>query len=175
MSALIRLLFHICLFRNGPEDMPYEPRLLGALLFSWLAVQVFGSAMQLGLSLAQMLAVQLLSMLVLMAGTGLVLTFKNLRGRFLQTAMALVGVDLVISVLALPLLIISYMVGAHLPFLDGVYLVLIGWQLAVQSFVFHRALRVSPFLGLGLAIGFMVLTLLLVSNWMPGILTAAGG
>src|SRR6056300_1118878 len=33
MTALIRLFIRVCLFRNGPEDMPYAPPLLGMLLF----------------------------------------------------------------------------------------------------------------------------------------------
>lgn len=175
MNALIRLLFRICLFRNGPEDMPYAPPLLGVLLVFWLLVQMLSGALQLGLSLGQMLAVQALSMAILLGGSALILMFKELFARFLQTALALVGVDVLLSIFGLPLVILSRVAGTPLPFLDGLYLMLVCWHLAVQSFIFHRALRVSPFLGLGLAVGFLVLTLLAIGLWLPGIFDAAGG
>lgn len=170
MTALIRLFVRVCLFRNGPEDMPYAPPLVGILLFLWLLVQLLSAALQIGLTLGQMLTVQLLSMAVLLAGTAVLLAFKNLGRRWTQTAMALVGVDLLLSVIALPLMLLNLLAGQHLPFIDGLYLMLISWQMAVQSFVFHRALNVSPFLGLGLAFGFLILTFLIIGAWMPDVI-----
>lgn len=173
MTALIRLLIRLCLFRNGPEDMPYIPPLLGLLLVAWFVVQLISGVLQHALSLPQMIGVQCLSMAVLQIGTAAVLAFKNLAPRWTQTAMALIGVDLVMSVAALPLLLINLLAGESLGFVNVLSLLLISWQLAVQSFIFHRALRVSPFLGLGLAFGLMVLTYLVVGWVMPQALQAA--
>lgn len=170
MTALFRLFVRVCLFRSGPEDMPYAPPLLGILLFLWLLVQLLSGALQIGLSLDQMLAVQLLSMALLLTGTAVLLAFKNLTGRWTQTAMTLIGVDLVLSVLALPLMLLNLLAGQHLPFIDGVYLMLVSWQMAVHSFVFYRALQVSPLLGLGLAFGFLILTFLIIGAWMPEVI-----
>lgn len=172
MTALIRLLIRICLFRNGPEDMPYIPPLLGLLLVAWFVVQVLSGVLQQSMPLPQMIGVQFLSMAVLQVGTAAVLVFKNLTARWTQTAMALIGVDLVMSTAALPLLLIDYLAGASLGFVNVLSLLLISWQLAVQSFIFHRALRVSPFLGLWLAFGFLVLTYLVVGWVMPQALQA---
>lgn len=173
MNALIRLFVQVCLFRRGPEDMPYASPLVVGLLAIWLLVQLLNGLLQTGLSAAQMLGVQMLSMTLMLGATALALAFKGLPGRWLQTALALIGVDIALSLASVPLLLFSLEAGQRLPFVDGLYLLLVAWQLAVQSFIFHRALVVSPLLGLAFAFGLLVLTFMLLGVWMPEVFEAS--
>ena len=102
MNALLNVFARLCVFRRGPEDMPYAPPLVGILLALWMVIQLLSAALQDGLSVAQMVGVQLLAMGLLLGSSALVLAFKNLLGRWTQTAIALIGVDIALSLLALP-------------------------------------------------------------------------
>lgn len=173
MNALIRLFARVCLFRSGPEAMPYAPPLVAMLLGVWLLVQLLNGLLQANITSAEMVGVQMLSMGLMLGATALLLAFKGRQGRWCQTALALIGVDIALSLASLPLLLLNQMAGQHLPFIDGLYLILVAWQLAVQSFIYHRALDVSPLLGLALAFGLLVLTFMLLGIWMPEVLEAA--
>ncbi|UWN51092.1 hypothetical protein ASALC70_03317 [Alcanivorax sp. ALC70] len=167
MNALLKLFARLCVFRSGPEDMPYIPPLLALMLAVWLALQMLAASLQAGLTLAQMVGVQLISLTVLAGATTAVLGFKQLLERWVQTMMALLGVDILLTLVALPLLLIGHAMGGTPPFVDGLYLIVVSWQLAIQSFIFHRAFAVGPLLGLALAFGLLILTFMVVSGVMP--------
>ena len=72
--------------------------------------------------------------------------------------------------LALPVLLLGHALGGTPSVLEGVYLLLVSWQLAVQAFIFHRAFAIGPLLGLALAFGLLILTFMLVGALMPEVL-----
>jgi hypothetical protein len=146
---------------------------VGILLALWMVIQLLSAALQDGLSVAQMVGVQLLAMGLLLGSSALVLAFKNLLGRWTQTAIALIGVDIALSLLALPMLLIGHAAGGTPSILEGVYLLLVSWQLAVQAFIFHRAFAIGPLLGLAMAFGLLILTFMLVGALMPEVLQAS--
>ena len=163
MNALLNVFARLCVFRRGPEDMPYAPPLVGILLALWMVIQLLSAALQDGL----------LAMGLLLGSSALVLAFKNLLGRWTQTAIALIGVDIALSLLALPMLLIGHAAGGTPSILEGVYLLLVSWQLAVQAFIFHRAFAIGPLLGLAMAFGLLILTFMLVGALMPEVLQAS--
>ncbi|MDX1804083.1 MAG: hypothetical protein R3292_08375 [Alcanivorax sp.] len=173
MTALIKLFWHFCLFRASPAQSPYSPALFLLVLAAWLLVQLLVASLQNALPVGELMTSQVISMAVVLAGCGLLLAFKRLSGRWLQTAMALVGVELMMTLVSLPLLLVRLSVTQPLPFLDGLYLMLISWQLAAQGFIYHRSLSVSPFLGLGVAITLLIVSYALVVTLMPQILASA--
>ena len=173
MNALIRLFARVCLFRSGPEDIPFAPPLVAILLAIWLLVQFINGALQTGLSVAQMIGVQMLSMLLMLGASAAILAFKGLQARWTQTALALIGVDIALSLVSIPLLLLNHAIGQQIPLINGLYLMLVVWQLAVQSFIYHRALSVSPLLGLALAFGLLVFTFMLIGAWMPEVFETA--
>ena len=111
--------------------------------------------------------------MVVLAGTGLLLAFKGLQGRWLQTALSLVGVDVVLTLLSLPLLALNASMAQSLSAIELLYLVLVSWQLAAQSFIYHRALNVGPFLGLGVAMTLLVASYAGVVLLLPEVVTGA--
>ena len=69
MNALLNVFARLCVFRRGPEDMPYAPPLVGILLALWMVIQLLSAALQDGLSVAQMVGVQLLAMGLLLGSS----------------------------------------------------------------------------------------------------------
>jgi len=109
-----------------------------------------------------------------LAGTGLLLSFKGLQGRWLQTALSLVGVDVILTLMSLPLLALNASVEQSLSAIELLYLVLVSWQLAAQSFIYHRSLNVGPFLGLGVAMTLLVASYAGVVLLLPEVVTGQG-
>ena len=173
MNALLNVFARLCVFRRGPEDMPYAPPLVGILLALWMVIQLLSAALQDGLSVAQMVGVQLLAMGLLLGSSALVLAFKNLLGRWTQTAIALIGVDIALSLLALPMLLIGHAAGGTPSILEGVSLLLVSGQLGVQAFIFHCAFAIGPLPGVAVAFGLLILTFMLVGALMPEVLQAS--
>ena len=139
------------LFRSSPANLPYSlPCLLltllayslvGLILLSELR-SVFSIIAQIGLEVLLLSAFSLI---------GLRLTKKN--ERLLQTVSALIGVNLVISIVSLPIMYLLPEVEPEQP-IDPLVLqlnlMLLLWNLAALSLIFKRSLEIRT-----LAAGFM--------------------
>ena len=100
MYDIIKLLFEICLFKKGPQDIPYSVWLPRLLMIIYVSVS--------GLTLSfhfDGLAVflQLITDMLLVVGfVGLLLSVNRRLSRFNQTLSAVLGTDAMISFMALP-------------------------------------------------------------------------
>ena len=155
MTALLQLFFDICIFRKGPQDVPSSP-----FLFQ-LTLAVYGLIGLLLLNLEVDLAHSLLRLVMeaamLMGFLYVTLVSAQLKNRLLQTAIAMLGTDAMISAFALPFLVaISGVEEAK-----GVYIVLLMlmlWHVAIMGHILRHALSRSYGFGLGLAIFYFVAT-----------------
>ncbi len=75
--------------------------------------------------------------------------------------------------LALPVLLLGHALGGTPSVLEGVYLLLVSWQLAVQAFIFHRSFAIGPLLGLAMTFGLLIPTFMLVGALMREVLQAS--
>lgn len=173
MTVLMTLFWRLAIFRASPENAPYSPSLLALVLAGWFVLQLVVGSLQTALPIGVLVSSQLLSLTVVLAGTGLLLSFKGLQGRWLQTALSLVGVDVVLTLISLPLLALNASVEQSLSAIELLYLVLVSWQLAAQSFIYHRSLNVGPFLGLGVAMTLLVASYAGVVLLLPEVVTGA--
>ena len=174
MKALMTLFWRLAIFRAGPEDTPYSPSILAVVLMIWSGLQLMVGLAQSNVPAGLLLVSQWLALTVLLGGTLFLLSFKGLRARWLQTATALVGVDVVLSIVNLPLLAMGALLGGASGGLEIFYLLLVSWQLAAQAFIFHRALNVGPFLGLAIAMMLLVLSFGTIATVLPEVLVPAG-
>ena len=149
MSSLIATFRELCQFRRGPQDLPYAPRLLAALMLASLlartsAGQLFATpeapVSPLRAALATLFVLALLHTL---------LSLRRFANRFVQTALAWSGLDLIFLALSLPLLLgmgkpptsPEAMTPAQLVLMWPL-LALMIWKLAVQVHVLRQALEV---------------------------------
>jgi hypothetical protein len=174
LSAFLASLFDLCRFRRGPEDMPYSPRLLVALLAACGVLQVL-------FNLRQGASPQMLVAGILAGAAALGVIHPLLRGRgkaerFVQTAIALASVYLLFGIVAdalamgLPLKALTEQILAHPeqpPALTaGQTLLLLAifllgiWQLCVWVRILRRSLDVS------LAGAVLVFLMLLFVDWI---------
>lgn len=148
MFELIKLLFDICLFKKGPQDLPFSVGL------SWVLVAADVSVSFLMLSIRTdwlNSALQaIVGVLLIIGFSWLILYVARKRERFNQTTIALLGTDAMISFFALPGMA-SMMIGtgALLAFLITIALMI--WHWAVTGHIIRNALEQTWSFSLGIA------------------------
>lgn len=143
MWRLAAAFFEIAVHRRGPEHLPASQFLLGLLFVSYLIVGF--AAIQVGETAAsRALPVFVADSLIYYTYIWLVLSFFKLGGRFLQTASALIGVDIFFNALGLPLVAWSSAVESA----DGdptvpllLFIVLFFWSIDVAGYIVSRAIE----------------------------------
>jgi len=153
--------FDLCLLRGGPQDLPYSPRLLVALIVASTAVDAFAGHLIGDVDGA--LARSLLSTLVVLGLCRLALTVRSLQNRFVQTAIALVACGIAFSLVQLPFVLMAGPVPAPGTALTGAQilagwatLALLVWQLAVSAHVMRHAIESSFGLAFALVVSWLV-------------------
>lgn len=174
MKDLWSLFWQLVALRRGPEDMPRSVVLMITVVIIDMALGIAcdwlsGPARWNGLSSVGSSGVELvLDVITLWA----LLRFKTVEGRYTQSLVAIYASDLLLSVCAVPLIVLM----AHLPTQSPVGLVafmlellLIGWSLGVRGFIYHRSLRIGLFQGNMLSIALFLLTATINFRLFPAI------
>ncbi len=152
---LIKLFLDICLFRKGPQDTPASTMLLNWTLGAYFVV---GFAL-LGLETQWVEAViqVLLEGAMLLGFVWISLKAAGKMNRFLQTTIAMLGTDALISSLAIPLVAIA-VANPHAVIITLLLLMLMLWHVGVVAHILRHALSQTLAIGLGLAIVYVVFT-----------------
>lgn len=148
MFEIIKLLFDICLFKKGPQDLPSSVGLLRLLLVvdvsvSFLMVSIRTDWLA---SLLQAIA----SALLIVGFSWLMLYVGRKWERFYQTTIALLGTDTLISFFALPGMA-SMMIGTGALWAFIITIGLMIWHWAVTGHIIRNALGQTWTFSLGLA------------------------
>ncbi|MFI3186821.1 MAG: hypothetical protein QX198_12680 [Methylococcaceae bacterium] len=148
MFELIKLLFDICLFKKGPQDLPSSLWLFRALVIVNVCVSFLMISLQAGWFFSLL---QALVSAVLIVGFGwLMLYMSRKRQRFYQTTTALLGTDALISFFALPGMG-SMMTGKAVLLSFIITLALMLWHWTVTGHIIRNASGQSWTFSLGLA------------------------
>jgi hypothetical protein len=164
MSALLATIAGLMRLRAGPQDLPYSPPLLAALLVAQvgldgLAAHHFGAGD--GLLLRAVVAV-----LVGLGVPYLVLSVARRTARFVQTATAIVATGLAFALLVLPVVALvgrlpddpAELTAGQVLF-GWLSLALLAWKLVVQGSIFRHALEVPLRQGVLLAVALLLVEL----------------
>jgi hypothetical protein len=159
--GLLSQVVDLCRFRGGPQDLPYKPELLIALLVASIALDLTSATL---LDVGDnALARSLFSTSLLLALCWIALAIRGLRSRYVQTAIALVACSMVFSILILPL---AYLFGppqdstktltSTQTLLAWLGLGVLVWKLAVDAHNVRQAIDAPYLLGLGLALAWAI-------------------
>jgi hypothetical protein len=173
LLALVHFFIELCLLRRNPQDLPASTTLFGLVL----AVAVVGGlllSLTAGASLAAGLAQTLLDLLLMLGVLHLATKALNKQARYVQTATALVGVDVVIGLVALLPVSLAQPVatgaepGAGVLLAGLMFLVLVGWSVLVVGHILRHAFDVSLAQGVVIAIAFDVFSFVVISALTQG-------
>ncbi len=149
-SGLIQRFLAIATLRAGPEDLPYSPRLLGLAITLTAAlnipvIQQYSPEARPFLQIALMVGYNA-------AFLGAALALRGHGQRFMQTATALFGCDAIISLAALPVLLIIGAPGEANATAAFAFFALLIWNIAVVNHILRSALSLSGVLSFGITL-----------------------
>ena len=171
MTAVLKLLFGICLLRNGPESVPTQAWFLVALVGANLALTVFVlGAVPPGLPAGLALNVALIGITTTAALTWFALYVRNLEPRFPATLGAMLGTHLII---AAAMWVGIYIVGADR--VGGAAIAFLIWTVVVAGFILHRALGCKLWVGILLALGIRAVGVVITDAALGAAISAAIG
>lgn len=153
MWPLAAAFVEITLHRRGPESLPASRFLFGFVLVCYVSMGLLVLGLRGAFSPLQLL-IFCGDLALYLAFVFAVLRFFKLDRRFRQTAIALLGSDIVINACSLPLALVGQMTGAATdsgPLL-WVFFGLLLWWIDVAGFVLSRALNQPYIVGLMLVI-----------------------
>jgi hypothetical protein len=177
MKSLWSLLWQLCQLKRGPDDVPHSVQLL--LLVAALDVMLGVSGQLVADPDRTRIAIALTLLAVAMDAVVLwaLLAFKHLQARWVQSLTAILGIDLFLSVVALPLTLMSVVVAPKSA-LIGVIVVsqmlLVGWNIGLRGFVLHRALNIGMLQGNMLSFALFLFNVWISISLFPELLPAKG-
>lgn len=169
MTELARIFVNIALLRRGPQDLPASGFLLGVLLLVSGLVNLgvaFAFELDVGLMLGRFVLAAALSLILTIA----VLSIASRPQRFLQTATAMIGAELVTVPFGLLLFILAKPYGNFtehpewLQFLDGLYE---AWNIVIAGYIYRMALERSLFVGVLVAFACEIIVVLAIQGAFP--------
>ena len=172
MKPLFSLFWQICLFRRGPQDVPYAPGLLALLVILVLVLDAASIPLLSAFAIPSddprapeppsplvQLAAQVLMLGGWLLAIRIILQFKRLNGRFVQTATAALGTDLITSLpqLLFYVVVVANPVQSPLVGLSQLaLLILYIWDMLIKGQIYSQAMNISRIQGnlLSLALWF---------------------
>ncbi|MEW5756254.1 MAG: hypothetical protein AB1810_08105 [Pseudomonadota bacterium] len=162
MHALIKVFLEICWFRRGPQDIPT------ASVLRNLAVIVYtltGTLVALGAQETPERAILggLIDATLIILLTTALLWFLGKPERLTQTLTALTGCGTLLNLISYPMLLLFYAAGES-PFVSLLLSAVAIWNIMVVAHILRHAIGQPLFVGMALAIVYVV-TILLTINW----------
>ena len=174
LKSLFQLYLQIMLLRKGPQDIPHSPFLLAAIITLVLVLSLLLMFLpdSKGHShpVDQMVLFVLVHYAVMIGSVYLLLKALKYSTRTLQTLCALLGMDIIFSVLHLVLYLLSALVAPANTLVLIFSYILIIWSLVVNATIFRHALTISI-----LAAGMLSYTFFLLSLYIHNQFGLLGG
>lgn len=163
MWQLATAFAEIALRRRGPESLPDSAFLLLLVLAADVAVSLVSETIVGGLTSLDLVLLSS-NILLSLAFTFAALTFFKLERRFRQTASALLGTDVFITLVYLPFAAGARLSGIDLSDVDAlgespflwIWLVFFFWSIYVYAFVLARSLSQPLLVGIMFAILYLL-------------------
>ncbi len=148
--STIETFARIALLRSGPQDLPFSTGLMGAVIAITAAINYPVIARYTPES--EPLLQILLLLLYNLGFLGAALWIRGHSARFVQTATAVFGTDVIVSTIALPVLLVIGSPNESNALAAISFLVLIIWNIAIVNHILHQALMLNRVITLGITL-----------------------
>ncbi len=166
MYAYLNLLFAICLFRKGPQDIPYSKILFRLSILSYALVSYL--LLHLSVTSLQALLQVAVEIILVIIFSFIVLSLTNKRSRLIQTASALLGTDTLISCTALPV-IATLSIDNNNLLAFFTMLALMVWHWLITAHILRHALEQTFSFAMGIAFLYIFSTYQIMGVLFPAI------
>ncbi len=155
----------MCLLLSSPERLPYNPYAFALTVFAYFAIGglLVENASDYGVIAARILLEMAMLAAIVRAG----LNIRQWPERFAQTFSALVGINLVLTAVSIPLQSLLD-IDAEQPSAFAFYLfvAILVWNLAAISLVLKRAFEISTPLSAMISFSYFVLNYIIVALFL---------
>ncbi len=158
---VLATLLNVCLLRANPQDLPASNALVGLALAAHFLANVLTGLDETNVENALIAGAMDTLLLVALTHTGLML--RNLRERTRQTLVALAGAGALLAVAAWVVVTATGMVTEQAWI---VWLPFLFWFLAVYGHILRHAFNVTLGVGLLLATGYVLLSLMVTGPFL---------
>ncbi len=144
LKTLFNSFLEICLFQRGPQDLPTSGFFLGIVFVISLSVALLLNLIN--LSFQHAVVAVILNFAVVIIITQLILRLYNKPMRFVQTLTAQLGAGIVISVFAVPVVVMLVYAEKHDVSMTTGSLFWLGlfiWEIAVTAHILRHALSTT--------------------------------
>jgi hypothetical protein len=171
MIILLRFI-DICIFKAGPADIPASGWLMKLSILCYFVISLLVNTFEHGL-LANFLASVVEITFVLLA-VKVLLQFRGLANRYLQTVTAIAGTSCCIGIVALPILgIFHFFAGAEdvrVTVLSVWLMILLTiWSLAVTSHIFEQSLAIKKGTAMVITIAYAIILIMVIRFVIIGV------
>ena len=167
MLNIVRVLFNICLLKDGPEDLPYSYVLFSIItIFSFIVSVLIGHIVH---DLYVATTTSLAGLFFTIIFTKLLLIKKS--ERLLQTLIAMFGSVTIINIFSIPSVYsLTYLELSEMTktFFGITTFALFVWIIIVYGYIFSKALSVLMGYGLAISVGYAVLSLMILELFIAG-------
>jgi len=165
-SGLIRLVLifvEIALHRSGPDALPESRFLFGLLLTIYFVVGVAAALILRPFTVA--IGIVAFDTALYLGVVWLLLALYKVSNRYLQTASALLGTGIIMTLAQIPIFATADFDNAEVTLTSGgvvLFLLSLVWSLDIAAFVLSRALQLSYFAAV------LIVTMYVVSSFTLG-------
>jgi hypothetical protein len=166
LLVIINFFIELALLRRAPQDLPASQVLLAIVLFVGIGAGLL-LAMTAGVGLASGLVQSLLDLGLMLAALWLALRFVAHGERFVQTATSLIGLDTLITLMALLPVGLARPADADsglLALAGLLFLMLVAWSVLATGHILRHAFGLTLVQGAAIAIGFDLLSFVIVGG-----------
>lgn len=165
----IKLIWAICRFQQGPEDVPYSPTLFLVAFIANFCLVVLGLIDE---QPWDTVVFNVLLLLILTsAAIGVLLRIRKVFARLLQTLTAIFASSALLTTLTLPMVLCSMLLFKIFPpnapiqmvqfFFIMIFFAIFIWSIAVDGWILSKSLNISRGFGLMWAVVFEFLNIYL--------------
>jgi hypothetical protein len=155
--ACLKHYVKMCLFLSSPSNLPFNPKTVALTLLAYVMVgyTLLGNERNLISILGQIL----IEVGILYAISNTVLKLVKKPERLIQTMSALIGINLIVSLVSIPVfyLLSSPTPDQLSPMALQINLILLVWNLAIISLIFKRAFQINTLLAGFIAFNYFLL------------------
>jgi len=170
MWIIFNFFWRICLLRASPENIPSSRALTLSLLGAYTVLSLITLYfIKSEITILNGLTAISVEVLIEASLVYSLLFFKGVRNRFFSTFAALLGTNILLTAIILPLniLLINMAEGLLADFLEAISIVIFFWWLSVIGFILNKSSNISMMQGVILAFIIELLVVIFVKSLIP--------
>jgi len=164
MTAILSMYWSICLLKRGPQYVPTQALFLVFLVtINLLASTILQLSFVESETRLAVFSFMVVNLTIMCSMVWVTLRLKKLLNRFLPTVSAMLGCDLLLTLLGSVAIAFSLSGSSNDQLTQGIAVLFAIWTFAVWGYILHHALNISVLQGISLSIAIVFTSRIIAS------------